>query len=87
MRALWEEFEERQRAEARFVRALDRLQPLLLNLAAGGGTWTENNITAVQELAKVSLIDDGSAELGACARDIVGTAVQQGILLPGSSLA
>ena len=85
VRALWDEFEERQTAEARFARALDRLQPLLLNLVTGGGTWTENDITADQELAKISLIDDGSAELGACARGIVATAVQQGILRPGSS--
>lgn len=85
VRALWDEFEERKTSEARFARALDRLQPLLLNLAADGGTWTEHNITADQELANIGLIDDGSADLGAYAREIIATAVQRGILLPGSS--
>src|SRR5215472_12194668 len=32
MRALWEELEERRTPEARFARALDRLQPMLLNM-------------------------------------------------------
>jgi 5'-deoxynucleotidase YfbR-like HD superfamily hydrolase len=85
MRSLWDEFEERQTAEARFARALDRLEPLLLNLVVGGGTWTEHHVTADQELAKVELINDGSAELGAYARAVVATAVERGILLPGST--
>lgn len=43
--ALWEEFEWGESAEARFARAIDRLQPLLLNLVSGGGTWVENGVT------------------------------------------
>lgn len=39
MRALWDEFEERTTPEARFAKAMDRLQPLLLNWMARGGTW------------------------------------------------
>jgi putative hydrolase of HD superfamily len=38
-RGLWEEFEAHQTAEARFANAVDRFQPLLQNLATGGGTW------------------------------------------------
>jgi len=34
-----------QSAEARFAKALDRLQPLLLNIKVGGGTWRENGVT------------------------------------------
>ncbi|MGH9283924.1 MAG: HD domain-containing protein, partial [Acidimicrobiales bacterium] len=40
LRALWEEFEARQSADARFAAAVDRLHPLLLNRSAGGGAWT-----------------------------------------------
>ena len=36
LRALWDEFEARQTREARFARGLDRLQPMLANLEAGG---------------------------------------------------
>ena len=79
-RALWDEFEERRTAEARFARALDRLQPMLANMQAGGGTWAEHRITADQVLVKVALIEDGSAELGGYARDLVATAVRTGLL-------
>jgi len=79
-RALWDEFEERVTPEARFARALDRLQPMLANVQAGGGTWREHDIRADQVLAKVALIEDGSAELGRYARDLVEQAVRDGIL-------
>jgi putative hydrolase of HD superfamily len=82
LRKLWDEFEERASPEARFARALDRLQPILENVRAGGGTWQERGVTADQVLAMVALIDDGSAELGRFARDLVGGAVRDGILAP-----
>jgi putative hydrolases of HD superfamily len=43
--ALWEEFESGNSAEAVFARAIDRLQPLLLNLVNEGGTWSENGVS------------------------------------------
>ena len=82
LRGLWDEFEERRTPEARFARALDRLQPMLANLTAGGGTWTEHGITADQVLAKVRLIEDGSPALGDYARDLVNRAVRDGLLAP-----
>jgi putative hydrolase of HD superfamily len=81
-RGLWDEFEERRTPEARFARGLDRLQPMLENLTAGGGTWKEHGITADQVLVKVQLIDDGSAPLGRYARDLVDHAVRDGLLAP-----
>lgn len=82
LRALWDEFEERVTAEARFARALDRLQPMLANLKAGGGTWRKHGITADQVLAKVALIIDGSPELGRYATGMVAGAVAGGLLAP-----
>jgi putative hydrolases of HD superfamily len=90
LRALWDEFEERRTPEARFARGLDRLQPMLENLTASGGTWIEHGITADQVLAKVALIEDGSPALGRYARDLVDRAVRDGLLAPapdGSRLA
>lgn len=84
MRQLWDEFNERRTAEAKFARALDRLQPMLENFAVGGGTWQRHGITADQVLAKVKLIEDGSATLGRYARDLVARAVAMGILASGS---
>jgi putative hydrolase of HD superfamily len=83
LRRLWDEFTERRSREARFARALDRLQPMLENLAAGGGTWQEHHITADQVLDKVKLIEDGSATLGSYARGLVAYAVSAGLLAPG----
>jgi putative hydrolases of HD superfamily len=81
-RGLWDEFEERRTPEARFARGLDRLQPMLANFTAGGGTWREHGITADQVLAKVQLIEDGSPALGRYARDLVARAVAEGRLAP-----
>jgi putative hydrolase of HD superfamily len=79
-RALWDEFEERRTAEAKFARALDRLQPMLANYHLGGGTWQDHSLTADQVLDKVALIEDGSATLGRYARELVQSAVDQGFL-------
>jgi putative hydrolase of HD superfamily len=82
MRELWDEFNERRTPEAKFARALDRLQPMLENLQAGGGTWREHGVTADLVLAKVELIEDGSPALGGLARDLVAGAVAAGLLAP-----
>jgi putative hydrolase of HD superfamily len=79
-RALWDEFEERRTPEAKFARALDRLQPMLANFQLGGGTWAQHGVTADQVLTKVALIEDGSAALGAFARELISTAVTRGFL-------
>jgi putative hydrolase of HD superfamily len=83
LRQLWDDFEERGTVEARFARALDRLQPMLENVKVGGGTWRERGVTAAEVLTKVALIEDGSPPLGRFARDLVERAVLDGILAPG----
>ena len=87
MRQIWDEFEERATLEARFARALDRLQPMLENVKVGGGTWRQPGITAADVLAKVELIADGSPRLGQFARDLVDQAVRDGILTADPSRA
>jgi putative hydrolases of HD superfamily len=82
LRALWDEFEERATAEAKFARALDRLQPMLINMVTEGGTWAAHDVTADQVLARVALIEDGSPSLGAYARDMIDSALDRGILAP-----
>jgi putative hydrolase of HD superfamily len=42
---LWEEYERGDTAEARFVMGVDRMAPMLLNLAEGGSAWREHGIT------------------------------------------
>jgi putative hydrolases of HD superfamily len=85
LRAVWDEFEQRRTAEARFARALDRLQPMLANYYTGGGTWRAHGVTADQVLAKVRFIEDGSAELGTYARELVAASVDKGFLAAAAS--
>ena len=44
-RALWDEFEAGETPDARFARALDRVQPPLLNAASGGAAWRAHGVT------------------------------------------
>ena len=86
VRGLWEEFEERRTPEARFARALDRLQPMLLNMLNDGGTWMSHGVPLERVLASVNLIEEGSASLGAYARTMIATAVERGFLLPAPAV-
>jgi putative hydrolases of HD superfamily len=45
LRALWDEFEGNDSPDARFAKSLDRFQPPNQNLAAGGGSWTDYNVS------------------------------------------
>ena len=44
-RELWDEYERGDTPEARYVMAVDRMAPMLLNLAEGGSTWREHGVT------------------------------------------
>lgn len=45
LRELWDEYERGDTPEARYVMAIDRMAPMLLNIAEGGTTWREHGIT------------------------------------------
>jgi putative hydrolases of HD superfamily len=83
LRALWEEFEARRSAEAKFARALDRLEPLLQNHRNGGGTWREHGVTVEQVLAKKHILADGSAALWAFAVELIDDSLARGYLRAG----
>jgi putative hydrolase of HD superfamily len=82
IRDLWDEFEAKQTAEARFAGALDRLQPMLMNATAGGGGWAEHGIHADRVLAVNSVIALGSPQLWEAAQAVLAQAVADGVLLP-----
>lgn len=78
-RGLWDEFEARETAEARFANALDRLAPVLMNVTSGGRLYREAGITADRVLARVASIEEGSAELWAFVKDLVERADADGL--------
>jgi putative hydrolases of HD superfamily len=53
LRALWEEFEAAETPDAIFAKSLDRVQPVMQNIASGGGTWVTYNVTFDQLDARV----------------------------------
>ncbi|KIN65072.1 Metal-dependent phosphohydrolase, HD subdomain [Sulfitobacter noctilucicola] len=52
-RAIWEEFEAAETPSAQFAKSLDRFQPPMQNLQAGGGSWTDFNVTEEQIATRV----------------------------------
>ncbi len=60
-RALWDEFEAATSPDARFAKSLDRVQPVLQNLATDGGTWVEYNVTRPQMEDRVGARITGAA--------------------------
>jgi len=43
--SLWIEFEDGLTADAKFAKAIDRLEPVLQNISNNGGTWTEYSVS------------------------------------------
>ena len=82
LRAFWDEFEAAETADARFAKATDRLQPLLLNHASNGHSWRSNGITSDRVRATHSKIQFVSAALGVVARGLIDDAVVRGMLEP-----
>ena len=62
-RALWDEFEARETAEAKFAHAMDHVQPLMLNAATEGKSWIEHGVRLSQVLKRNQSTGDGSEEL------------------------
>jgi putative hydrolase of HD superfamily len=81
-RALWDEFEAKVTAEARFANAMDRLQPLLHNFFTEGGTWGSAGVTAASVERRMQPIGVASDRLGALSARLIALAVEQGILAP-----
>ncbi|MSW53268.1 MAG: HD domain-containing protein [Actinobacteria bacterium] len=78
LRAAWEEFEAHVTPEARFARAMDRFQPLLL-------AWmtrqeADPEITAAGVRERLRIIEDGSPTLWAAAQALIDESERRGYL-------
>jgi len=70
--ALWHEFERAETDDARFAKALDRFQPLLINVFTEGGTWTESGVSLEQVFARYGpAIQRGAPQLWAVCEEWV----------------
>jgi putative hydrolase of HD superfamily len=62
-RGLWDEFEERKTAEARFAHSVDRFQPMLLNWKTDGVTWEKHGVSAEKVRARMAPLQEGARPL------------------------
>lgn len=79
--SLWEEFEARQTADARFAAAIDRLEPMMQNALTAGHAWKKHNVTKDRVVAKNRpIIEAGSEKLWKFAEGLIVRAVESGHL-------
>jgi putative hydrolases of HD superfamily len=79
-RAWWNEFEAQQTPSAQFANALDRLQPLLLNMHAGGGSWTAHRVARSQVLRRMQPIQLWMPDAWPLVIDVVERACAEGLI-------
>ena len=82
LRAAWEEFEARRTPEARFAAAADRLLPVLLNHAAGGGAWVDHEVRYEVARAANAHVVEGSPPLAAAIEALLADGAARGMLRP-----
>jgi putative hydrolase of HD superfamily len=80
LEALWREFESGTTREALFARALDQLQPVLLNHATAGGSWSAHGIEGADVLARKRVIADGAPALWRLAEQLIRDSIAKGWL-------
>jgi putative hydrolase of HD superfamily len=82
---IWEEFEANETAEAKFARAMDRLEPLLQNYSNEGGTWKKYDVGYEKVYSKKQAIGGGSDRLWSYAQTILDESVARGFLKKDTS--
>ena len=80
LRALWEEFDAEETADAQYAAAIDRLQPLLCNYATEGHTWKDGRVTSGQVRKRMRIIKEAAPELWQLAEDIIQSSIEKGWL-------
>lgn len=80
MRDLWLEFEAAETADARFAKAMDRILPLLQNMANNGGSWARHKITRTQVLKRNEYLKGLTPRLWDYAQEQINIAVANGWL-------
>lgn len=82
IRALWDEFEAGETAEAKYANAIDRIQPLLLNYLTDGHTWKMGGVSSVQVYKRMDIIRTATPELWCIVEGVIKNSIEKGILKP-----
>lgn len=87
MLALFREFEEGESPEARFAKALDNVQPVMLNDASGGKDWREKGIRLSQAIQRQRRTAKGSQILwDEVSKPMIRRNIEQGNIIGDVSL-
>ena len=78
LKSLFEEFEAYETPEAKFARAMDNFQPLLLNDSNDGGDWKEHGVCRSQIMGRHKKTRLGSAEIGQYSEELIMKNVKKG---------
>ena len=78
LRALWDEFEAYETADAKYAHLLDNFQPLLLNDASGGISWIEHTVHKSQIYKRNAKIDQSSKEIWDYMKGIIQKHIDMG---------
>ena len=79
-RSLWEEFEAHATPEARFANAVDRLQPLIQNAHASGGSWRGQTLCRTQILTRMAPIEASLPDVWPHVLEVVDAFCTAGVL-------
>ena len=60
---IWLEFEAKETPEAKFARAMDNLQPMMLTASTGGFDWKDRGVRAEQVMKRNEITPQGSKTL------------------------
>lgn len=78
LRALFEEFEAGESAEARFVKVMDNFQPLLLNDINNGGDWKRHGVNEAQVTGRQKTSKLGSEYIWEYSKRLIEENVRKG---------
>ena len=78
--ALFDEFEAYETPEAKFARAMDNIQPLILNVSNEGGDWKEHAVTSKNVYGRQRKTALGSNILFEAADELIQEQIRKGNL-------
>lgn len=81
IKLLWEEYEQQQTAESRWVKIVDRLLPFMMNITTQGKTWQEQGIKKSQVIGINQWIACESPDIYQWMLDEMNVAVENGWLI------
>lgn len=80
LKALFEEFEEAKTPEARFAKAMDNFQPILLNDYNNGKDWRKHDVKKSQVVKRQMRTKEGSEDIWEYTKKLIEDNVKKGNL-------